>query len=101
MAFAVEVSERASAEIDLIYQELAERSPAFAERWYGGLMRTLESLRDHPRRCTRVHELSHHGEVRRALYGKGRNQYRVIFSIEGATVRILRLRHAARRPVRN
>ena len=34
-------------------------------------------------------------ELRQLLYGKRRNVYRILFTIEGGTVNVLRIRHAA------
>ena len=53
-----------------------------------------------PKRCAIARENEYFSnEIRQFLYGKGRNSYRILFTIvEGeniSTVRILHIRHAA------
>jgi plasmid stabilization system protein ParE len=53
-----------------------------------------------PKRCPLAREDRYFSqEIRQLIYGKGRNSYRILFTIiennEVATVRILHIRHAA------
>ncbi|GBO54741.1 hypothetical protein APA_2792 [Pseudanabaena sp. lw0831] len=59
-------------------------------------MNLIATLQDKPRRCRLIKE-NHPTteEIRQILYGKSRNQYRVIFTIREATVHILYVRHSA------
>lgn len=58
------------------------------------------SLSQMPKRCPLARENEYFSqEIRQLLYGRGRNSYRVLFTIlegqEVSTVRILHIRHAA------
>jgi len=97
MAYRVEVTEIAAAEIDSNYSWLKVRSPAAAERWYRGLMTCLETLREHPQRCARVFEEGSAGaEIRQLIYGRRHGRYRILFTISGDEVQVVRILHGAR-----
>ncbi|MFN6559546.1 MAG: type II toxin-antitoxin system RelE/ParE family toxin [Nostoc sp. ChiSLP01] len=71
-----------------------------ASQWYAGLLLTIESLSQMPMRCSLARENAYFSqEIRQILYGRGRNSYRVLFTIlegqEISTVRILHIRHAS------
>ncbi|WP_309476429.1 type II toxin-antitoxin system RelE/ParE family toxin [Scytonema millei] len=75
-----------------------------ASQWYEGLLRVIESLSEMPKRCSLAREDRYFSqEIRQLLYGKGRNSYRILFTIiennEAATVRILHIRHAAQQTI--
>jgi plasmid stabilization system protein ParE len=80
----------------------AERSPDAAQRWHDGLTRAINRLAKLPTRCPVSREDSQAlgCEVRLLLYGKRRGVYRILFSIVGDTVWILRIRHGALGPLR-
>ncbi|XHR82140.1 MAG: type II toxin-antitoxin system RelE/ParE family toxin [Gloeotrichia echinulata GP01] len=53
-----------------------------------------------PKRCSLARENDYFSqEIRQIIYGRGRNSYRIIFTIlvgeEISTVRVLHIRHAA------
>jgi plasmid stabilization system protein ParE len=75
----------------------AERSVEAALRWHAGLTDAIHSLAKMPTRCPiSKHESEALGcEVRLLLYGKRRGVYRILYSIDGETVWILRIRHGA------
>ena len=63
------------------------------------MLEAIASLSQMPKRCPFARENEHFSqELRQLLYGRGRNSYRVVFTIlEGqdiSTVRILHIRHA-------
>lgn len=105
MSYRVDISEAAEAEIDAAYLWISRRSPEWAGRWHAGLLQAIESLAEMPGRCPLARERDRfEQEVRQLLYGRGRNTYRILFTVnegEGAdeepTVRILHVRHAAQR----
>ncbi|MEL7484506.1 MAG: type II toxin-antitoxin system RelE/ParE family toxin [Planctomycetota bacterium] len=68
----------------------AESSPATAKRWYDELNEKLRSLETHPHRCgfAREHHDDEH-ELRQLLH----YSHRVIFTVLGDEVHILRVRH--------
>ncbi|KAM3103600.1 type II toxin-antitoxin system RelE/ParE family toxin, partial [Phormidesmis sp. 146-12] len=69
-----------------------------ASQWYSELLQAIASLSQMPRRCPPARENEYFSqEIRQLLYGRGRNSYRIIFTIlegqEVSTVRILHIRH--------
>jgi plasmid stabilization system protein ParE len=99
VTYDVVVEPAANADIARAYRWLAARNPAAAERWLEGLTAVRDSLSQLPARHRVVAGASGRHGVRRLIYGRGRSRYHVFYVIQGTTVRILRLRHAARRPV--
>ncbi len=100
MKYRIEISSIAEAEADRAFLRLSQiASPATAKQWYAGLIQAIESLSQMPKRCSLARENTHFSqEIRQLVYGKGRNSYRILFTIleqETPTVRILHIRHAA------
>ena len=101
MKYRIEISSVAEAEADsafLIFSQIA--SSAKASQWYAGLLQAIDSLSEMPKRCPLAREDRYFSqEVRQLLYGRGRNSYRVLFTILEAknlsAVRILHIRHAS------
>ena len=100
MNYRIEISSIAEAEADKAFLRLSQiSSHAKASQWYSGLLDAIASLSQMPKRCPLARENEHFSqELRQLLYGRGRNSYRVIFTIlegqEISTVRILHIRHA-------
>lgn len=100
MNYRIEISSIAEAEADSAFLRLSPISSSIkASQWYSGLLEAIASLSQMPKRCPLARENEHFSqELRQLLYGRGRNSYRVIFTIlEGqdiSTVRILHIRHA-------
>jgi len=100
MAYRVELSPEADREIEEAYCWIVERSPRGAAGWYNGLMSALRSLRDSPQRCPIAPENdAFREEIRQLLYGRRQHRYRVLFTVHGKTVRILHVRHGARKHI--
>ena len=101
MKYRIEISSVAEAEADSAFLRLSQvTSPTQASQWYAGLLQAIESLSQLPKRCHLARENEYFSqEIRQLLYGRGRNSYRILFTIleeqEGATVRILHIRHAS------
>jgi len=101
MKYTVVLTELAQEQIDDAYAWLVARTPMHAPEWHAGLMQAIASLEEFPLRCPIVRERE--GEelgIRHLLYGNTRHAYRIIFSIDGETVNILQVRHAARSGLR-
>jgi plasmid stabilization system protein ParE len=100
MTFQVETTPIAEAQIEQAYRWYRERNPEFADRWFRGLMNTIATLQEKPRRCSLAveHEIFSE-EVRQLLYGKSKNLYRVLFAIRSTTVYVLYVRHSAQAPL--
>ncbi|NUN65293.1 type II toxin-antitoxin system RelE/ParE family toxin [Pseudanabaena biceps] len=100
MNYRIEISSIAEAEADKAFLRLSQISSLIkASQWYSGLLEAIASLSQMPKRCPLARENDHFSqEILQLLYGRGRNSYRVIFTIlEGqdiSTVRILHIRHA-------
>lgn len=100
MAFQVEITPIAEAQIDRTYRWYRERNPELADLWFRGLMNVIATLQEKPQRCTLAveHEIFSE-EVRQLLYGKTKNVYRVLFTIRNTTVYVLYVRHSAQSPL--
>ncbi|MDP8925057.1 MAG: type II toxin-antitoxin system RelE/ParE family toxin [Chloroflexota bacterium] len=60
------------------------------------MLQSIQTLADFPRRCPLACENDDFDvEVRQRLHG----DYRILFTVDGGTVRILHVRHGARRPL--
>jgi len=98
MAYRVRLTPRAAGDADAIYRRVTVEASVAGPRWYGRLIETLRSLDTFPERGQIVESLSRSEHlVRRILFGRKQNVYRIYYSIEGETVRILHIRHGARR----
>lgn len=101
MKYRIQISSIAEAEADSVFLRLSQViSPERASQWYSGLLQAIESLSQMPKRCPLARENeSFSQEIRQLLYGRGRNSYRILFTIlEGqdmSTIRILHIRHAS------
>lgn len=101
MKYHIEISSVAEAEVDSAFLRLSQvTSLTKASQWYLGLLQAIESLSQMPKRCPLAQENKYFSqEIRQLLYGRGRNSYRVLFTIlEGqdvSTVRILHIRYAS------
>ncbi|BCL36022.1 type II toxin-antitoxin system RelE/ParE family toxin [Nostoc sp. MS1] len=101
MKYRVEISSVAESEADKIFLQLSQvTSPEKASQWYVGLLQIIQSLSQMPKRCSLARENDYFSqEIRQILYGRGRNSYRIIFTIvdgqEISTVRLLHIRHAS------
>jgi len=92
--YRVEFTPAAEADIEAAYAWIAAASPAAASRWFFRIRRVAAGLRTFPRRCGLAAESRHlGGEIRQFVYG----DYRILFEIEGRVVRVLHVRHGARR----
>ena len=100
MTFRVELTPIAEAQIENAYRWYREQNPEFADRWFRGLMNTIATLQEKPRRCALAieHEIFLE-EVRQLLHGKAKNIYRVLFVIRDTTVYVLYVRHSAQAPL--
>ena len=101
MKFCIEISSVAEAEADSTFLRLSQVTSAMkASKWYAGLLEAIESLSQMPKRCPLARENEYFSqEIRQLIYGRGRNSYRILFTIlqeqEVSTVRILHIRHSA------
>jgi plasmid stabilization system protein ParE len=98
MAFRVLVDPIALAEAEDSFRWMRRRAPQEAARWFVNLWRAIESLQVMPTRCSLAPEaLALRRSVRQLLFGKAPHVYRVLFVIVNDEVRVLRIRHGARK----
>ena len=75
-------------------------APASAAGWFNRFYDALQTLSPNPERCSLASENRRSKrELRQLLYGRKPNVFRAVFTIEGNTVWVLRIRRAARRPL--
>jgi toxin ParE1/3/4 len=100
MIYRVHIQRIARAELDEYYFRAARHAPETAARWFSRFQDEIESLALNPERCSLAPENGKvSGEIRQLLFGKRPNVYRAVFTIDGDTVRVLRIRRASRRPL--
>lgn len=96
MAYRVEITPQAEADLDDCYRYIARDSQVNATRWWQRFYDVAERLAVWPEGCTLAPENEAVTfEVRQKIYGN----YRILFTIAGERVVVLRIRHAARLPL--
>jgi hypothetical protein len=90
--FSVEISPAVAAQAFAAYEDLTNRSPDFAEKWYDGLLVAIRALEHMPRRHPHAREQD---VVNFELRQFSHRPYRVLFTVSGPTVRLLYVRHLA------
>lgn len=101
MTYTVAILRRAQADVDHIYDWIAERSPSGAIRWYAAFLEATRRLRDRPFACAVAPESQELDlEVRQLLFKTRRGRaYRLLFSVVAAELRVLRVRGPGQAPV--
>ena len=98
MAFRVRLTPRAAEDVERIYRRVVQEAPLHGPEWYDGLIRSIDSLATVPNRCPPVKALSTpRSTIRKLLYGRRPHVYLVYFDVVEDSVRILHIRHGARR----
>ena len=99
MAYRVDLSRNAAADLDALYIFLAERAPSQGIAWFNSLERAILALGQMPRRYRIAAEsLDPDQPVRVLHYGRSPHVYRVFFTIDerAKVVTVLHIRHGAR-----
>jgi plasmid stabilization system protein ParE len=100
MTYRVILQRLAIEDLDDAFAWAAQKAPITAARRLGRFHAALQRLDSNPQRCPRAREQSKlDAELREVLFGKRPNVYRVVFLIDGDTVRVLRIRRAQRQPL--
>ena len=82
------------------YFWLSNDSSRQARSWLEGLYKAILSLEQMPLRCSLALENNFfEEEIRQLIYGKGKNIYRILFTITEKTVHVIFVRHAAQQPL--
>jgi len=96
MNYKVIIEPHAEKDIENAFYWIAEHSRSSAEKWYRNLMETIISLEKFPDRCPKAMESEAFQDIiLQLLYGKNRNMYRILFTIQGNNVHVLHIRHCA------
>ena len=86
----------AYAGMEAAYEYIDQYSSENAHRWAVEIMDAINSLKTFPRRCGIAPENEFFvQEIRQLLHGKGRNVYRILFTIQDEAISILHIRHGA------
>ena len=101
MTYRIVILPAAEAEIANAVAWIADQSPVAAARWLEGIRHAMSTLSEMPERCPVAGD-DFGGEVmvRQLFYGRRRNRYRILFTVKGDTVQVLRVRHGARAAIR-
>jgi plasmid stabilization system protein ParE len=101
MTFRVEISAQAENDAELIFEWLiSQHAGETGGRWFAALDDAIASLAAFPERCLLAPEsVRFPFEVRQLFYGRKPHFYRILFTIDGETVKILHIRHGRRKPL--
>ncbi len=93
----IRVHPRAFADITNAVAKVQEwNSEASADRLHDGLWSRIRSLADFPEVWPLADEADDLGiELRQMLFGKRRHVYRILYTFDGTTIHVHRVRHAA------
>lgn len=95
--YRVEPTDKALVDAGEAYFWISQQSEGAALRWYEELLKAFRSLEKNPFRCPLAPENAFfEEEIRQLIYGK----YRILFTVKGETVFVLRVRHSAREYLR-
>lgn len=87
--FTITVRPKAAEDLEAIWDYVARDTPIHADSLLDRLDAAMESLQSMPRRCAVARESEAFGfDIRQRLVG----HYRILFTIEGRKVRVLRVR---------
>lgn len=101
MTFRVEVSAQAESDAEGILDWLlSQHAGETGIRWFLALEDAIASLATFPERCPLAPEDARFPfPVRQLLYGRKPHVYRILFTVDGKTVKVLHIRHARRKPL--
>jgi plasmid stabilization system protein ParE len=102
MTYRVELTARAEADLDRIYERLSRGSAKGAARWYESFWNAVERFKTHPLSCVLAFEHDQfREELRHFLFGtrQGRT-YRALFVVRGDVVKTVAVRWPGERPMK-
>ena len=97
MAHAVITLSKAQADIRRTAMRIARTvSPPSALRWHANVLAKVRSLSRDPVMWPLADEAADLGiQLRQVLFGKRRHVYRILYTFDGTTIHVHRVRHAA------
>jgi plasmid stabilization system protein ParE len=86
-------------DLDEILHWLSEQAPEKVPEWFAAIKTRIQTLSHLPERCPHAPENGLWGneELRQLLFQDYPSKYRIIFTVSESSVRILNIRHGARR----
>jgi plasmid stabilization system protein ParE len=95
MRYRVRLTERASRDLEAIYEFIEADTSDAAFAWFNGLAEVIYSLERLPERGTPVPE---NKKLRQLLFGQKPDTYKVIYKVEkrNRVLNVLHVRHGAR-----
>lgn len=102
MTYKLIVSDRAKGDRDRAFDWYrGHYSHEFAARWYDGICDVVDSLARDPMRCHKARENDFFPfELYEILFGPGKQNHRVLFTLENDVVSILHIRHSSQRDLK-
>ena len=101
MAYRVELTPLAQEDLKRIYATVVREAPYRGPVWFDRFERAILSLSNFPERCMIVPSLSTSEQpVRQLLFGRRRRVYRIYFAVFEGVVRVVHVRHGARKEPR-
>ena len=103
MTYQVGLQVRAETDSNRIYLWLRSRSATGAGSWFAALLRRLKNLESDAPNCPRAKEADRFADDLRKTYFKTRHgrRYRIVFTIIGTEIRVLRIRAPGQRLLRD
>ena len=94
MAYRVDLTDRAQRDLRRLYRIINAEHSTQARTWFNGIEAQILSPHEHPARNPTIPEDS---SLRHLLYGRGRNVYRIIYTIDESSrmVSVLHIRHGS------
>ena len=100
MQYEIVVHRLARADVLQVYTRAARNAPVTAEKWLARFQRKILTLQSNPQRCSFATEASKVAmPLYEVLFGRTPNVFRVIFTVDGHKVRLLRFLRAQHRPL--
>ena len=100
MEYEIVVHRLARVDVLQVYKRSAVNAPVTADKWLARLQRKILTLKSNPQRCSCAAEDPKVAvPLFEVLFGRAPNVFRVIFTIDGQKVRLLRILRAQRRPL--
>lgn len=96
MGFKVLLTERFSLHLMEMGDYIAQDNPQRASSWITEIENKVMKLDQFPEAHPFARENDNHDvELRQLVFGRGRNKYRIIFTVQSKEVVVLDMRHAA------
>jgi toxin ParE1/3/4 len=97
MPYLVHITDRAVADVTDAVNRISQQAPQAAANWHARLLARIQKLEESPHSNPLADEAAEVGiELREMLFGKRSGIWRILFTVQGDSVNVLHIRHAAR-----